>query len=128
MENNTVVTQSAKYWLGEDGIIRGVITSTDEHTLPFAMENSEAVKKIADKVKRPLFSDIRKCKSITHEARTHYAREEAGKDLSACALLIGSPIGRIIGNFFLRINKPIYPTRLYTSEHGAIEWLKRYVK
>ena len=127
-ENDTIVTPSAKYWLGEDGIIRGVITSTEEHTLQFAKENSEVVKKISCDKGRPLFMDIRNCKSIAHDARTHYARSEAGKNLTACGILIGSPVGRMIGNFFLRINKPIYPTKLFNSENEAIEWLRRYIE
>jgi hypothetical protein len=30
---------------------------------------------------------------------------------------------RIIGNFFLRVNKPPMPTKLFTSPHEAMNWL-----
>ena len=126
---NEIVTRSGKFWLGEDGIIRGVISSTEEHTITFAKDNSEAVKKLSSEAERPLFVDIRKCKSITHEARVQYARGDGDeKRLNACGILISSPVNRVIGNFFLRINKPVYPTKLFNSENEAIQWLKRYVK
>ena len=127
MENEVVVTRTAKVWLEEDGIIRGIISSTDEHNLTDAKENSEVVMKVVKGKAHPFLTDIRKCKSITREARMHYAGGETGEKLSACALLIGSPVSRIIGNFFLSLNKPGYPVKLFTSETQALEWLRRFI-
>ena len=39
-----------------------------------------------------------------------------------------SPLTRAIGNFFLGLNKPLMPTRLFTSEEEALAWLKTFVK
>jgi hypothetical protein len=47
---------------------------------------------------------------------------------SAAALLIGSPLTRAIGNFFMGLNKPLIPTRLFTSETEALAWLKGFVR
>ena len=128
MENEVVVTRTGKFWLEEDGIIRGIILPPAEHNLADAKENSEAVAKVAKGKKLPLFIEMVGCKSITSEARTHYAREQVGEEVYAVALLIGSPISRVIGNFFMGFNKPKHPVKLFTSETKAIEWLGSFQK
>ncbi len=47
--------------------------------------------------------------------------------ITAIAMLINSPGSRIIGNFFLGINKPSVPTKLFNEKNKAIEWLKQFV-
>jgi len=128
MENEVVTTRTGEFWLGEDGIIRGIISPTDEHNLADAKENGEAVVKVSEGKKVPLFIDMVSCKSITREARAHYARERVGEEVYAIALLIGSPVSRIIGNFFMGFNKPKHPVKLFNSETGAIEWLKGFIE
>jgi len=41
------------------------------------------------------------------------------------ALLIASPLSRVLGNFYLRINRPETPTRLFSSEEEAGAWLRQ---
>ena len=41
-----------------------------------------------------------------------------------CAVLVGHPVSRVLGNFFLGISRPAYPTRLFTDPAAAIGWLK----
>ena len=72
--------------------------------------------------------DLTHCKAISREARAYYAGEQAAKSGLAAALLIGSPLARAIGNFFMQINKPIFPARLFTSEAQALAWLKSFVR
>ncbi len=40
--------------------------------------------------------------------------------------VISSPVSRVIGNFFMGLNKPISPTRLFTDPHKAIQWLHTF--
>jgi hypothetical protein len=32
----------------------------------------------------------------------------------------------MIGNFFINLNKPLAPTRLFTSEAAALTWLRTH--
>ena len=41
--------------------------------------------------------------------------------------LIRSPLARAIGNFFRGLNKPLFPTRLFTSEPEAMAWLRSFL-
>jgi len=39
------------------------------------------------------------------------------------AVLVGDPLSRTLGNFFLRVTRPAYPTRMFTDEAAARDWL-----
>ncbi len=126
MENEVVSTRTQKIWLGEDGIIRCVALFTPTHTLADAKENVAITLKLAQGKKRPLLIDIRQAKFVDRESRAYYAGPENAKVALAAAFLIASPLSKMIGNFFLRLNKTRFPTRLFTSEAEAIEWLKGF--
>ena len=126
VENGVVETQTGRFWLGEDGIVRGVISSTDEHNLTHAEENSQAVSEVSGDRRHPLYIDITRCKTITKEARSHYAREQVGEAVCAIALHIDSPVSRVIGNLFLGFNKPKHPLRLFKSKSDAMRWLEGF--
>jgi hypothetical protein len=61
---------------------------------------------------------------FSKEAREYTASNEVSKILKADALVIKGLALRIIGNGYLRINKPNRPTRLFNSESEAVNWLK----
>jgi hypothetical protein len=42
---------------------------------------------------------------------------------SRMAVLVGNPVSRTLGNFFMRVARPAYPTRLFTEEEAARRWL-----
>ena len=73
--------------------------------------------------------DLRQIKSQTREARDYYGGEESGRCFSAAAVLVESPVSRLLGNFFIGFNKSTNaPLKLFTSEQEAIEWLKTFLK
>ena len=67
--------------------------------------------------------DAGKFTSITAEAREISATEEFSKNLIAKAFVIHSIPQRIVGNFYIKVNKPFASTKLFTSKEKAIEWL-----
>lgn len=68
--------------------------------------------------------DLRAMKTATSDARARYASDEDADLVCATALLTGSAVSRVIGNFYLTLNKPASPTKLFTNEALAIEWLR----
>ena len=116
-------------WLGADGILRwNVALPNAELTLHDVQQIIAACQEISAGMVRPVLSDIRNIKSVNREARVYGASEDAANTVSASALIVASPVSKIIGNFFLRVNKPRYPTQLFTSEAKAIEWLKGFIE
>ena len=126
MEEEEIVTRIAKIYLGEDSIVRAAYFPKAEETLTDAKENIAAVAKVSKGQKYPILVDYRKVKSVAREARAYYAGKETAKVVNAVAILIGSLVSRVIANFFLGLNKPKFPVKLFTSEADAIEWLKGF--
>ena len=62
---------------------------------------------------------------IDGDARAYYSSDEAARQTCGVALIVGSAVSRVIGNFFIGLNKPPYPTRLFTDEAEAIAWLQK---
>ena len=76
--------------------------------------------------KFPSIADISRVKEYTMEARQFLAKKEAYNSLLAGALIVKSVYQRIGGNLYLMFSKQPIPTRLFTSEAEAIEWLKQF--
>lgn len=129
MTNDKVVeSRTQRMWLGEDGILYAIVLPGSETTEADVWEIIEIEKKLIDGKKRPVFVDNRGVKSITREARDLLAGDEYKDIPLAVAALVGSPVSKVIINFYISISKPIFPTKMFTSESKAIEWLKGFVK
>jgi hypothetical protein len=121
-------SRGTKLWLGEDGIVRIIHKPDAEVTLESAKETMEAYLKIYQGKKRPLFVDTKMMKSLAREARQYYAGEEAAKVASAVALMVDTPVSKVLGNFYIGLSKPHLPSRLFSSDSEALEWLKGYLE
>ena len=75
----------------------------------------------------PVFCDMRGVKDSDKPARDYLAKE--GSTLvTAVAVLIDSPVTKIMLNFYLNINRPQTPTRMFTDQSLALEFLEVYKK
>lgn len=123
---NEIKTRIAKLWLAEDGVLHYRYDAGTEATLDDAKEEVAAAVQLSKGIRRPTLVDLRYMKSASRDARKYYASDDAARAEKVAALLIGSPVSRVIGNFYMAIAKPKIQTRLFTSEGEAIEWLKQF--
>lgn len=114
--------------LGDDGIIRAKLKPQIQFGLEDAREAMRLVSELGQGKPRPILVDMTEIMAMDREARVYFASEDTAKLESAAALLIRSPLTRAIGNFFMGLNKPFIPTRLFTSEDEALAWLKGFVR
>ena len=70
----------------------------------------------------PMLVDMREMKKLERGAREYYKTDKAG--VSAMALLVGSPVTRMLANFFMRTDTDTTPTRMFTDESVALGWLR----
>ena len=112
----------AGIWI-EDGIMCCVY-KTDVLSLDVAKECVNLRCKAAAGKDYLTFIDLTKLKSVDKEAR-EYMSSEGTFSVKASALLIDSAISKFIANFFLQVNKPKIPTRLFTSKSAAFKWLRQ---
>jgi hypothetical protein len=67
--------------------------------------------------------DVRAVRFISHETRQAFARAR-GRNVRAVAVLVESSLQRTMGNLYLTVSRPTLPTRLFSAEADAIEWLR----
>jgi hypothetical protein len=85
----------------------------------------EAMAQLTGGRRRPLVVDMRDTGPQARPARLEFARRS---DLvSAVALVVGTPLSRMAGNLFIRMNKPPFPARLFDNEATAVAWLQGFV-
>jgi len=65
--------------------------------------------------------------TFTKETREFIASAEVSETVAADALVIKGLALRIIGNGYLRINRPNRPTRIFNSVESALKWLEQFL-
>jgi hypothetical protein len=106
------------------GFVHAIMRVGCEMQLEDAVSNVAAMSEVGPDQRNLVLVDMRGVRSQTREARQYFAGPEAAKATRAVALLIGSPISRVLGNFFLRVGTPLLtPTGLFTDDSKAIRWL-----
>ncbi|MEP6979396.1 MAG: STAS/SEC14 domain-containing protein [Nakamurella sp.] len=103
-----------------DDVIRlrwteGVIISE-----PAARIAAAYVNQLSSDRRRPMVVDMSLTAAVTRQARTVFLEPGAA---SCIALLGRSPVDRVIANFVLGVSNLPCPTRFFTSETAALEWL-----
>ncbi|HEY9044825.1 MAG TPA: hypothetical protein VIN08_02975 [Ohtaekwangia sp.] len=74
----------------------------------------------------PVYCDIRGLKSADKSARDYLAKEGSAYT-KGVAVVVDSPMSKIIGNFYMGLNRPTTPTRLFTDESEAQKYLQQFV-
>lgn len=119
----TIETRTEVITLGDDGILRCRVRPTDQHTLEDAVENIRAVAGLLGGACVPVLLDARATRGVSRQAREYYTGPESTRLIRCMAMLIGSPLGRVIGNFLIQVNRPSYPLRLFSDEAEALRWI-----
>jgi hypothetical protein len=121
-----IITRSAEISLGNDGIVRKKFFNDIDIDVEDGRENLAAVTQLTGGKPYLVVSDGRVTVTVTPEAREFAASEEASKNRIAEAILVNSVATRLTANFYIRFNKPRTPTRIFTDEQKAIEWLRKF--
>ena len=125
MKDRTAETRTVTITFGEDRIL--VVRSRVGHDQneSDARENLATCRQLAGDKKAPVLVDMRQMATLDKQARKVYATES---DFAmAQAMLVDSAFTRISANLFIRIARPLHPTRMFTSEEEAIAWLKGFL-
>jgi hypothetical protein len=117
-------TRTERLWLHPERYViaevrPGLIADLDD-----AVVNVAAVGTLAAGVPLPLLLDMRAhATSATRECREYYAGAEAQRVNLAVAMLVRSHVSRVVGNFFLGLNKTRFPFRMFSDLDEAVAWL-----
>lgn len=118
-------TNTAVIELTGEGVITVRIRPGERQSIADAKENLAAALEVRNGQRRPILIDIRDAIPLDAHVRRFYSGQVL-VGFSAMALLVkANRLGRMIGNIYLRIANTGIPTRLFTQERRAIEWLRK---
>ena len=123
----SIATKKGQACIEEHGILVQTYKENTDLTFEDAQADFESYSKLCEECKLPVLIDMENVKSVEREARAFYSSEQATKYITAAALLITNPVNRIIGNFYMGLNKTAFPFRLFTEKEKAIQWLKNFL-
>ena len=113
-------------WFDEDGVFRSV-TKKDKTVDKQAMQITfDYIHQFKCSEKICWIGDITNASPVEKEARA-YAAEETPKFIRALAVITNSSVSKMMADLFLLVYKPPYPTKLFTNEKDAKEWIKRFL-
>jgi len=128
MDPNEITMRTAITRLDAEGLIRVTTLPGSEQVLADAQDNMRAMERLAGGQARPMLLDIRQIKSQDRDARLFYSRPENTRMVSAVAIIVGSPMSRVFGNFVLGFSKATAPTKIFSSEEEALAWLRGFLR
>jgi len=111
----------------EDGIVLVKVAANFEIDVPHVKKVVNAIEELGKGDKFPLLIVSGEFTLPTPEARTYIASPESDPYAKAEAYVVKSFSQKLVGNVFLSFNKPARPTKIFTSEEKAIEWLQQYL-
>jgi hypothetical protein len=122
--NEITVENILRSILYENGIIEIIwdvnLEMIEVHHLVHA-QNS--IGNLGEGNKMPIYMTIHEFLSVSNEGREFASSPEGVKFTLANALLIDSLPKKILFNFFVKFNKPIAPTKGFTTKEEAFNWL-----
>ena len=110
--------------LTSEGIMKIRCKDDFHYELEHVLELNQAQLEIANGKKFPTLTIIGKYTEASKEAMDFIFSKEATVSALMDAFVVNSLSQKIMGNFYLKVKKPGIPTRLFTNENLAIEWLK----
>jgi hypothetical protein len=96
--------------------------------LKIAKEIVEDRKSVTKGVAFPGLGYAKGVRGLSREARTYFTEDIAIEGVLAGALIMESNFAAGLINFFLKINPPKIPNKVFTSEEKAMEWLQAFKK
>ena len=125
MDQHSGVTHAKfRVWLRSDGIVQLVWARGTAIVLEDAIAAIEAMAQLTGGRRSPLLVDTHDTGPQDRPARTEFTRRD---DLvSAVALIVGTPLSRMMGDFFVSVSRPVAPTRLFDNEESAVAWLQEF--
>ena len=115
-----------RMWLRPDGIAVVAWVPGVTALLEDAIACLEATARVTGGRRCPLLVNMVDTGPQDRRTRAEWARRS--DLLWAVALVVGTPLSRVVGNLFLRVSRPPFPVRLFDNEESALVWLKGFVR
>lgn len=120
-------TKQVEVTIDDDDVLRYVYhTPNTIESLKDAEENLgkfiEFVKS-SGKSRYDSIVDLTNLKSVEYGVRKMYTDNETMNASRFNAIVAKNPVARMIGNFFMKVDRPRNPTKLFANQEKALTWI-----
>ena len=123
-----IITRTAEISYDElTRILKVKIIGNSEIGLADALQNYEATKKLTKEDRFLVLVDGRVPLSVSREARAYSAQARNNEGRIAEAFIVTSTANKLLANFYINVNKPKIPTRCFSNEEDAVQWLEGFL-
>lgn len=109
--------------LRRDGILVYQPLPGADVSIDFAAQVLELGLQVAEGRTRPTLVLMQDVARIDREARAFFASDAYLRLSSQTALVVSSPVSRVIGSFFIGLNRLKYPCKVFDDQERAVAWL-----
>ncbi len=113
-------------YLRSDGIVEIDCKNDFEYDVEALKQNLECIKKIAGDKKVLVLNLPKEYTSVSKEARDYIGSGSHSDFIKAEAFVIHTLGQLLLGNLFVKINKPIVPAKLFKTKWAAEVWLMSF--
>lgn len=100
-------------------------TSIEEINVDHLKKMQDVVAELGEGKKMPIYFSTHDFLGISSEARKYASSREGTQYTLATAVLVNNLAMQMLMNFFMRVNKPIIPTKGFTTKQDCISWLEK---
>jgi len=123
--NQTIELKKIRIQRLEEGIVENYFLSGESIEIADFRELRKENLKLMGETPYTVLVTAEELTSFTREAREFVASKEYAGITIAKALLISGLGQRIIGNFYMQVNKPYIKTKLFSDRQKAMDWLRQ---
>ncbi|RIJ42689.1 DUF7793 family protein [Pontibacter oryzae] len=109
----------------QDGILHFYYKEIETMDLDMAVTCVKERLEFTEYKSYPCLVDVIMLKNSTKEARDYLA-VQGNEGITANAILVNSMAFKMMANFYIMVNKPRNPTRMFTDKASALEWLEQF--
>ncbi len=123
-----IETRTATIFSDENNIVHVVLHPKVKIDYEDALDNALVLKNLSNNKPILKLIDLRGNGTIEKKAQKFIDSVEVKANTIARAVLKGSALNSIVVNFFIKINKPETPTKIFSNYDEAYAWLLSFKK
>ncbi len=123
----SIETSIAIISINDDGIGHQHFKDNVTMDIPEQLENLEAIIKICNGHPTPFVITAGKNFIITKDARDNALSLEDKSPINANAIVVQNLAYRLIAEFFIKVQKPKSPYKIFTKKEEALEWCQQFL-
>lgn len=112
--------------LKSDGIVYVLLKANTVLDIELQMRMLEAYNVVTEKKLTPFIFEAEEDINVTKEARDNAILIEEISPCKAMAVIVDNIAYAMIGNFYLKFNKPKRPYKVFKNRKEALEWLYQF--